>query len=256
MIIKIINEQTPLVSIVVPAYNAERFIMSTLNSLISQTFKNIEIIVVNDGSTDGTENCIKMFSFDRRLRYVKKENGGTGSALNVGHKLARGKFVTWCSSDNIYFPNFVAELANALLECEHRKIPCQFVYSDFAYIDANNNHIKDLIHDKPQPREDMVNGYDLGMSFMYTKELWERTGLFWDRICEDYHWAVRAAQFTNFGLIKGVLAAYRVHEHQMSVKALEAAAANIAIKDLANQLMRAGAYGPVETKFAPVLVED
>jgi len=248
----------PLVSIVVPAYNAQQFIAGTLDSLNKQLFQDIEIIIVDDGSTDDTKRVIEHFFFDRRIRYFKKENGGTGSALNYGHERARGKYVTWCSADNIYFPNFVSELVRALQQCEMNKAPVKFVYADFIYIDANGRKINEVNHQNPQQRSDLVNGYDLGMAFMYTKELWDKTGPYWERICEDYDWAVRAAQFTEFGLIRGHLAAFRVHGNQItgSQKDEEDATAE-ACRQAARKFLEEGKYGElVKKEFKPILVED
>lgn len=254
----ILEDKTPLVSIIVPAYNAQRFIGSTLDSLVKQQFTDIEILVVNDGSTDQTDTVVRQFFFDRRIKYFTKTNGGTGDALNHGHRFARGKYITWCSADNIYFGNFILELANALYQCEMQKVPVEFVYSDFTYIDENNNRIHDVIHNNPQTREDLINGYDLGMSFMYTAALWRKTGLYSNNICEDYDFAVRAAQFTNFGLVKAVLAAFRVHGNQISGHNKEREkATSDACKLKAKQFLAEGKYGPVEQKseFKPILVE-
>lgn len=254
-----LDRHDPLVSVIVPAYNAEKFIAGTLDSLVKQAFRDIEIIVVNDGSTDKTADIIKHFSFDRRLRYVTKDNGGTGSALNTGHHLARGKYLTWCSADNIYFLNFVSELVNALRHCEEQKAPVSFVYSDFVYIDANGNRIQNLIHNNPQPRHDLINGYDLGMSFMYTRELWEKVGDYWSGICEDYDWAVRAAEHTEFGLVRAMLAAFRVHGGQITGnRKQEEAAAAEACRGRARQMLSEGKFAPFVpvATFKPVLVED
>jgi glycosyltransferase involved in cell wall biosynthesis len=255
-----LDNPNPLVSIVVPAYNAEKFIAGTLDSLSKQILQDIEIIVVNDGSTDNTKKVIQHFFFDRRIRYVEQENGGTGAALNTGHRLARGKYVTWCSADNIYFPNFAAELVNALQQCEINNVPVKFVYSDFTYIDANGRRLRDVVHEKPQPRADLVNGYDLGMSFMYTKELWDKSGPFWNRICEDYDWAVRAAEHTEFGLVKAMLAAFRVHGNQITGNNKEEEQATAeACRQAAARMIENGRYGTIAASesapFKPVLVE-
>jgi len=253
-----LDNPNPMVSIIVPAYNAEKFVAGTLDSLVKQIFQDIEIIVVNDGSTDNTENIIKHFFFDRRIRYFTKENGGTGSALNLGHEKARGQYVTWCSADNIYFPNFILELAKALQQCAINQLPVEFVYSDFTYIDADGRRVRDVVHENPQKREDLVNGYDLGMSFMYTKELWNKTGPYWGRICEDYDWSVRAAEHTEFGLIKAVLAAFRVHGGQITGNQKEEeAAASEACRQAAKSLLEQGKYGNLkkEPEFNPVLVD-
>lgn len=227
----------PLVTIIVPVYNAEKFLVASLNSLISQKFQDIEIIVVNDGSTDGSAKVIEHFSFYRNLRYFEKENGGTGSALNLGHRNARGRYITWCSADNIYFPDFVSTFIEAFKRIELEKAPVELLYSDFCYIMEDGRRIRDIKHVKPQTGADLIAGYDIGMSFMYTKNLWNKTGEYWNRICEDFNWCVRAAQHTNFGLVQAVLAAFRVHSNQItgSNKTDEKAAADDC-KKLAQEL--------------------
>jgi len=209
-------EDNPEVSIVVPMYNAQQFVGQTLVSLTNQSFRNIEIIVVDDGSTDESKRVVDHFSFDRRIRYIHKENGGTGSALNVGHKVARGKFITWCSADNLYYPMFAEVLRAALTMAEKEKNNIQLVYSDFQFIRADGQPIRPVIHLKPQRGVDLIEGYDVGMSFMYTKALWEKTGEYWNAICEDFNWVVRAAQHTEFGLVNAILAGFRVHGAQIT----------------------------------------
>lgn len=251
-----IEESNPKVSIIVPAYNAEKFIGHTLDCLSKQIFKDIEVIVVNDGSTDNTKSIIEKFFFDRKIRYIEKENGGTGSALNIGHKAARGKYMTWCSADNIYLPNFVYVLSTVLDQAKANGT--HFVYSDFVFIDENNRKMKDVLHPIPQPKEDFVNGYDIGMSFMYTRELWEKVGDYWSDICEDFNWVVRAGEFTDFALVKQVLAGFRVHGSQISGnnRETEAAAAN-KCKELAAQMIIEGKYGKQYLdNFRPQLVEE
>jgi glycosyltransferase involved in cell wall biosynthesis len=209
-------QDNPEVSIVVPMYNSEHFVATTLNSLINQSFKNIEIIVVDDGSTDKSKKIVDHFSYDRRLRYFHKENGGTGSALNFGHERARGKYVTWCSADNIYYPLFIEVLLEAIKAKSAENPRVQLVYSDFHFLRADGQPIKPVIHNRPQTGADLIEGYDVGMSFLYTKELWDKTGPYWDRICEDFHWVVRAAQHAEFGLVNAVLAGFRVHGGQIT----------------------------------------
>ena len=209
-------EDNPVVSIIVPMYNSEKFVAQTLNSLVSQTYKDIEIIVVDDGSTDNSKRIVDHFSFDRRLKYFRKENGGTGSALNFGHEKARGKYITWCSADNLYYPMFIAVLVAAMEIKNKDNLRVQLVYSDFHFLREDGQPIKPVIHNRPQTGVDLIEGYDIGMSFLYTKELWNKTGPYWDRICEDFHWVVRAAQHADFGLVNAVLAGFRVHGGQIS----------------------------------------
>jgi glycosyltransferase involved in cell wall biosynthesis len=248
----------PLVSIIVPCYNAEKFIAQTLDSLCKQQLQDIEIIIVNDGSTDNSKSIIEKFFFDRRIRYIEKENGGTGSALNLGHSIARGKYLTWCSADNVYFENFALTLFQGIAMAEQQGI--EYVYSDFIFVNERGQRLREVIHTQPQPAHDLVNGYDLGMSFMYTKKLWDKVGDYKSGICEDYDWSVRAAEHTKFALIRQILAAFRVHGGQISGnrKEEELEAAN-ACKALALEMIQAGKYDdtPVEVAagFNPRLVE-
>lgn len=218
----------PEISVIVPMYNAAKYIAATLSSLLKQQFEDFEIIVVDDGSTDDSAKIVQHFFFDRRIKYTKKENGGTGSALNVGHSLARGKYITRCSADNIYFPDFLSTLVSAIEQLNTDGRNVQLVYSDFVFVDDSGRVLREVRHNAPQSGKDLIEGYDVGMSFLYTKELWNKTGEYWNRICEDYNWVVRAAEYTSFGLVKKPLAAFRVHPGQItgSRQEEEKAAAN------------------------------
>jgi len=223
-----IDEKIPSISITVPVYNGEKYLQQTLNSLINQTHKGAEIIIIDDGSTDNTKQIVDQFSFHRNLRYYKKENGGTGSAINLGHALSRGKYLTWCSADNIYFDRFIECFTKAFEQVEKEGAPIGLIYSDFVFMNERGQVLSNITHDAPQQGPDLVHGYDVGMSFMYKKDLWIKTGPYWPRICEDFHWVVRAAQHCTFGLIKNPLAAFRVHGGQItgSSKVEEAKAAD------------------------------
>lgn len=216
-------------------FNAERFVGQTLDSLVRQEFQDIEIIVVDDGSTDNSKKVVDAFSFYRNLRYFKKENGGTGSALNFGHDKAVGNYLTWCSADNIYFPNFIMSLLNKLKDGERNGIG--LVYGDFYFMGENGEKLQGIKHTRAQTGRDLIEGYDVGMAFLYTRALWEATGYYWNRICEDFHWVVRAAQHAKFDIVNEFLAGFRVHGNQITGnrKQEEKAAAD-ACKQLARQL--------------------
>ena len=83
----------PLISIIIPVYNGENYIKDSINSALNQTYKNIEIIVVDDGSIDNTSNIVKTFS--NKVIYLYKDNGGVSSALNLGIKKSSGKYISW-----------------------------------------------------------------------------------------------------------------------------------------------------------------
>lgn len=112
---------TPLISVVIPAYNHERYIAACINSIISQSYENIELIVVNDGSKDGTASviqglanrCEKRFA---RFVFIDKENEGVNKTLNKGLSLVKGKYVFMCSSDDMAPPNAIASLFSTISE--------------------------------------------------------------------------------------------------------------------------------------------
>lgn len=101
------SKNIPRVSIVIPVYNGSNYLRTAIDSALSQTYPNIEVIVVNDGSEDegATEGIVN--SYGDRIRYLKKENGGTASALNMGIKYMTGDYFSWLSHDDVYYPDKV-----------------------------------------------------------------------------------------------------------------------------------------------------
>lgn len=104
----------PLVSILIPAYNAEKFIKVAIDSALAQTYKNIEVVVVNDGSTDGTAEAIKQYLKDKRFIYFEQPNGGISKARNKGFELSHGDYVTFLDADDLDAPTKVEDEANFL----------------------------------------------------------------------------------------------------------------------------------------------
>lgn len=109
-----IYQYTPLVTIVIPVYNGEDYVKEAIDSALAQTYKNIEIIVVNDGSPDNSEEVIKTY-FDK-VRYIKKENGGVSTALNCAIREMKGSWLSWLSHDDLYLPQKVERQVQRLNE--------------------------------------------------------------------------------------------------------------------------------------------
>ena len=105
--------ETPLVSVVIPVYNTERYVAATLESVLAQSYRNLEIIVVIDGSTDSSHDICRTFE-DARIRYVVQENQGLAAARNSGIREARGKYITFLDSDDTWYPEKVARHVEAL----------------------------------------------------------------------------------------------------------------------------------------------
>ncbi len=105
----------PLISIVLPVYNVEKYVAEALQSLLAQSYQNLQIIVINDGSTDNSENIIQTFT-DPRIEIYKKENGGLSSARNEGIRHATGEYLCFIDSDDIIHPQFIEILVKTALE--------------------------------------------------------------------------------------------------------------------------------------------
>lgn len=98
------------VSIIVPAYNSGNYISDCIESILSQTYKNIEIIIINDGSTDDTEQKCIAFKKDKRVIYKKTNNGGVSAARNLGLKIAKGHYIAFVDSDDIISCDYIQTL--------------------------------------------------------------------------------------------------------------------------------------------------
>lgn len=113
---------TPTVSVVIVAYNKADTIGSAIESVLRQTYRDFEVLVVDDGSTDGTGDRVK--AFGHRVRHLPKENGGTGSARNLGIAEARGRYVAFLDGDDLWLPRKL-EMQLAAFEREPRIIAVQ-----------------------------------------------------------------------------------------------------------------------------------
>ncbi len=130
------------ISIVVPVYNGEKYISKCLDSLINQSYKNIEIIIINDGSSDNTEKiCNKYKEIDSRIKVISIENGGVSKARNIGIENATGQFLMFCDSDD-----YVAkDWCKLLLENykENNLIVCD-------YYNVIDNEVKEFDYERPK----------------------------------------------------------------------------------------------------------
>lgn len=115
----------PLVSIIVPIYNTALFLPKCLESITSQSYDNIEIILVNDGSVDCSDEICKKFSvLDSRIKYIFKKNGGLSSARNAGLEIITGDYISFIDSDDYIHPDFIKILLNSCIENQVRVSTC------------------------------------------------------------------------------------------------------------------------------------
>jgi len=149
----------PKVSIVIPAYNASNYLAEAIDSALAQTYPNIEIIVVNDGSRDDGATRQVALSYGDRIRYLEKENGGSSSALNMGIANMQGEWFSWLSHDDLYTPNKVAAQVRYMNELD---VPVEALqeyvfFSAFDLIDGQGKTIRTADPKKCQKKADKVN---------------------------------------------------------------------------------------------------
>ncbi len=151
----------PLISIVVPAYNCEKYITKCLDSILEQTYKNWECIIIDDGSTDTSGKICDNFSEqDKRFRVIHKSNGGVSSARNKGIDVALGKYITFIDSDDFIAPDYITDLAKHCHSNEYKSIVVSGLitktptrqYVSFQYSDDSTCNM---------PPSELIINYDL-----------------------------------------------------------------------------------------------
>lgn len=112
------------VSIIVPSYNNEEYVDRCINSLLNQDYSEIEIIFVNDGSNDNTDNVVNKYVDNPKFQYIKQENGGVGAARNTGLKKATGDYITFVDSDDTVTNDYVSKMLNCALKTKADIVVC------------------------------------------------------------------------------------------------------------------------------------
>ena len=112
----------PKVSILIPAYNGANYMREAIDSALAQTYKNSEVILVNDGSKDNGDTEAIARSYGDKIRYFHKENGGVASALNLGIRKMTGEYFSWLSHDDVYYPHKIETQINFLSKQANKNI--------------------------------------------------------------------------------------------------------------------------------------
>jgi glycosyltransferase involved in cell wall biosynthesis len=200
----------PLVSIVLPTYNGSAYLEQSVNSCLAQTYRNLELIIVDDCSTDSTPEIAKrLAATDPRLIYIRNEkNKKLPLSLNTGFELAKGKYFTWTSDDNYYAPGAIEEMVKFLESSGDKKL----VYTNYTTIDESGEPTGTVIFG--DVNESMVKWKGAGACFLYHATIHhELKG--YDAsafLIEDYDFFIRALTKTKFGYIDRTdLYYYRLH---------------------------------------------
>lgn len=207
-----------LVSIVLPVYNGEKFLAQSINSILSQTYKEFELIIVNDCSTDSTENIIQHYlTVDKRIKCLKNEkNYKLPRSLNEGFLVAKGKYFTWTSDDNIFHKTAIETMVDYLEK--HSEI--QLVYCDYNEINENGEIVKKICVEQP---EQLIYKNIVGACFLYRESIAKKVGNYIQErfLVEDYDYWLRIHLNGKIAPLHKCLYDYRVHQGSLTNKQKE-----------------------------------
>jgi glycosyltransferase involved in cell wall biosynthesis len=216
------KDMSELVSVIIPVYNSTQFLKESLESVINQTYPNIEIICVNDGSTDNSLEILEFYS--DKTTIISQTNHGLASALNVGIKQMKGKWFKWFSPDDVMYPCAIETLVDMA-----RKNSDTIVYSDWELIDGTGNKLREF-HESDYNE---LSNFEYNIRLLDGQQINVNTALIPSSLFEkcsiqeldypvaiDYDFFLRAALLYDmkFHLIQKPLIMYRIHSKQLSHK--------------------------------------
>jgi len=210
--------KTPTVSVIIPTYNRAHLIGKAVKSVLNQTYQDFEIIVVDDGSTDNTEEVMKSFN-NFKIRYIcHSDNRGISVARNIGIRASRGEYIALLDSDDEWLPEKLDKQVDVLQnESPEVGVVCSWSYN----IDEKGNYISKRCLPKKGGYiyEDLLSTNPISVpTVLIRKECFNRVSLFDDLLNaqEDWDMWIRIAKYYRFALIKVPLVKYRKHSDQIS----------------------------------------
>lgn len=215
------------ISVIIPAFNHEKYIESTIVSVLNQNYEDFELIIINDGSTDGTDHVIRAID-DDRIVYITRENRGAHNTINEGLEKAKGEYISILNSDDVYTPDRLEKCINFL---ELNK-DYSAVISEVSGIDDEGESV--LLNKTPhieawqnwyKDAHDLIDNYGMfvgsfGVNILITtsnyfvrRSVFDNIGKFKGlRYAHDWDMLLRIAQFNKIHLLREPLLLYRMHQ--------------------------------------------
>jgi len=214
-----VDYNEPVISVVIPVYNAEGYILEALRSVCEQTYRNLEIIVLDDGSTDRSKALIESVE-DERIQLVSRENRGLIATLNEGITLSSGDYIARMDADDICLANRFAKQ----LEYLQSQNKVGVVFTGIEYINANGDVMRKKVSNETRKIE--------SVEFLFTCPVCHPTAMFnmgvlaksdiqydpaFDKT-EDFELWTRLSNITQIGILSEVLFQYRIHSESITSK--------------------------------------
>lgn len=199
------NETGSKVSIVLPTYNGAKYIRQSIDSCLNQTYSNIELVIVDDCSTDNTAEIVRSYT-DERIRYIRNEtNLRLPCSLNVGFKNSTGEYLTWTSDDNFYDKEAIMGMLTFL-----KNNNADFVYCD--YFVFENDSLEDKRNGEGSYSDISLHNC-VGACFLYSRNVKQVIGEYDPdmELLEDYDYWVRVSKKFTLNHIKEAFYYYRFH---------------------------------------------
>lgn len=212
------NYSTKLVSVIIPNHNYGRYLDKAINSVLAQTYTNVEIIVIDNGSSDNSIEVLE--SFGNRIKFVRQVNRGQANARNLGLSLAHGEYLAFLDADDYWEPLKLEQQIKLL----SRK--CQLVYCSVRHFDSKSNR---TLHIEPAKFRGDLREADLVLpatsivisgesTAVFTREVYSSAGFLDERLNSSAGWEffLRIFQRTEIDFVPEALVNYRIHETNMS----------------------------------------
>lgn len=208
----------PKISVVMPVHNGEKYIKPSIESILDQTFKNFEFIIINDGSTDKTAEILENYKADERIKTIETNHIGLKNALNKGIKKANGKYIVRMDSDDISKLDRLDKQYNFM----ENNSEVAMVGSQAILINENGDEIEifDYIkkEDKEIKKQLLRTCPFIHPSVMIRKSILDKVGYYKIRYAEDYELWSRIVPYYKVSNILEPLIKYRKHQNQSTAK--------------------------------------
>jgi glycosyltransferase involved in cell wall biosynthesis len=208
-----VGSDSPQVSVVLPTYNQAEYLPQALDSVLNQNWRDYELIVVNDGSTDDTPRILDEYQQRYGFNVIHQENQKLPRALNTGFRQARGQYLTWTSSDNVMLPHTLEVLVDAL--DSHPQVG--LVYADWEVIDEHDAVIG-AVQTFDFDRYLLMRVNYINACFLYRRACQDAVGLYDPEYihAEDWEYWVRISRSFEMMRVPQVLYQYRVHSSSLT----------------------------------------